>query len=324
MNKGEHLTEKQLSDYFGDALETEKRHEIGRHLLQCDFCLKKLPSPTPEQFWEVLMTENEVNDWDTEKTDVSPRLGFVSGLFTFPKVLTWSAGGLAIVLIFMVLMWFSITTQSNKEIEVAQVFDTEIAELKQNETIERNIPQNDLTSKTNNPTSSSEPTRAVVISKPKNVDLQNRNIKFPIENNLSTQSKKIIPNKKLANISTTRGGSTEKCSEEDSVEMEFGSNNNESVVFRWTRVPNAIKYHLYISDDDEILIDEYETGQDTSYTLKKPLDPAKTYKWKVIITLDDGQTKSGTSQKFTVKDVLQNQKKMTGKKKSDIRCSENK
>ena len=106
--------------------------------------------------------------------------------------------------------------------------------------------------------------------------------------------------------------------------MEFGSNNNKAVVFRWTKVPNAIKYHLYISDDDEILIDEYETGQDTSYILKKSLDPAKTYKWKVIITLDDGQTKSGTSQKFTVKDVLQNQKKMTGKKKSDIRCSENK
>ena len=210
MNKGEHLTEKQLSDYFGNMLEKKKKHEIGRHLLQCDFCLKKLPSPTPEQFWEALMTENDVNEEDADKTDISPRLGFISGIFTFPKVLAWSAGGLAIILIFMVLMWFSIATQSNKEIEVAQVIDTEIAELKQNKTIEGNIPQNDLTSKPSDPTTSSEPNRAVVISKPKNVDLQNRNRNLPIENNLSQQSKKIIPSEKLRNISYDKRSSQQK------------------------------------------------------------------------------------------------------------------
>ncbi len=74
MNTAGHLTENQLSDYFGDALEITKKREIGRHLLVCDFCLKKLPQPTPEQFWKALMTENDVNDRDEETTDFSPRL----------------------------------------------------------------------------------------------------------------------------------------------------------------------------------------------------------------------------------------------------------
>ena len=312
-----------MSDYFGDALEKKRKHEIGRHLLQCDFCLKKLPSPTPEQFWKVLMTENEVNDGDTDKTDVSPRLGFVSGLFTFPKVLTWSAGGLAIILIFMVLMWFSVAIPSNEEKEVAQVFDTEIAELKENKTVEGNIPQDNLISKPNDPTTSSEPNHAVVISKPKNVDLQNRGESLPIENSLTPQSKKVIPSKKLANISLTRGV-TAKCSDENQIEMDFVTG-KESTVFRWLKVPNAVKYNFYISDDEEILIDEYETEQETSYVMKKPLDAAKSYKWKVIVTLENGNTTVGASQKFTVGDIQQNKKKKSEKKrKSEVRCAENK
>ena len=322
MNVTGHLTERQLSDYFGNALEKKQTHEIGRHLLQCDFCLERLPKPTTEQFWEALMTENDVNEEDADKTDVSPRLGFVSELFTFPKGLTWSAGGLAI-LIFMVLMWFSIATQSNKEIEVAQVFDTEIAELKQNETIEGNIPQDNLISKPNDSTTSSEPNREVVISKPKNVNLQNRNRNLSIENNLSQQSKKIIPSEKLSKISSTRGISA-NCSDENPIEMDFVTG-KESTVFRWSKVPNAVKYNFYISDDEEILIDEYETEQETLYVMKKPLDAAKSYKWKVIVTLENGNTTVGASQKFTVGDIQQNQKKKSEKKrKSEVRCVENK
>ena len=323
MNIAEHLTENQLSDYFQDSLEKKRKHEIGRHLLQCDFCLKRMPSPTPEQFWAALMTENDVNEVNSDITNVSPRLGFVSELFTFPKVLTWSAGGLAIVLIFMVLMWFSVAIPSNEEKEVAQVFDTEIAELKQNETIEGNIPQKDLTSKPNDSTTSSEPNRAIVISKPENVDLQSRNRSLSTENNLSQQSKKIIPSKKLANISLTRGV-TAKCSDEIPVEMDFVTG-KESTVFRWSKVPNAVKYNFYISDDEEILIDEYETEQETSYVMKKSLDAAKSYKWKVIVTLENGNTTVGASQKFTVGDIQQNKKKKSEKKrKSEVRCAENK
>ena len=63
MNRSEHLTENQLHDYLGNsALDREAKHRIGRHLLQCDFCLKRLPPPTAEQFWAALMTDNETDD----------------------------------------------------------------------------------------------------------------------------------------------------------------------------------------------------------------------------------------------------------------------
>ena len=323
MNKGEHLTENQLSDYFGGTLENKKRREIGRHLLECDFCLKRLPNPTAEQFWQALMTENEVDDRDADKTNFPRRLGFFTGLLTPPKILAWSAGGMTLALIFSALVWFGTAKLSGEEREVAQVFDTEIAGLKQNDAVEENSPPIVLTSKSNDRSSSPEPSNTVDFTKPTSLNSQKRNPNVTTENNSSRHSKKIIQSEKLANISSTRGGSAEKCGEENPIEMEFVSN-EEAITFRWKKVPKALKYQLYISDDNEILIDEFETNQDTSYVLKKPLDSAKTYKWKVVITLEDGQTVSGASQKFTVKDVLQNQKKISGKKKADIRCGENK
>ena len=71
----EHLTENQLTEYFGNAaLEGEMKHAIGRHLLLCDFCLKRLPQPTPEQFLAALMTENETEESGVEKIVLSERV----------------------------------------------------------------------------------------------------------------------------------------------------------------------------------------------------------------------------------------------------------
>ena len=93
-------------------------------------------------------------------------------------------------------------------------------------------------------------------------------------------------------------------------------------MLRWKKFPDAAKYNLYISDDEEILIDEYETQNNTSYVLNKPLDPAKTYSWKILVTLENGETVIGASRKFTVKDFQMNEESLQNKSKSDIRCAE--
>ena len=68
------------------------------------------------------------------------------------------------------------------------------------------------------------------------------------------------------------------------IEYEFAGQGAGEVVLKWKKVDGATGYHVYISDDDEILVDEYETDQ-TSYVFKKPLDPEKNYIWKMVIEL---------------------------------------
>ena len=92
-------------------------------------------------------------------------------------------------------------------------------------------------------------------------------------------------------------------------------------VFKWKKVQNAAKYHLYISDEDEILIDEYETEAETTFVLKKRLNPLKTYMWKIIVTLENGKKMIGTSQKFTVRNFQTNQNRFEKRKDSVVRCS---
>ena len=322
MNVTGHLNEKQLSDYFGNTLEKNRKHEIGRHLLQCDFCLERLPKPTTEQFWTALMTENDVNGRDVEKTDIPLRAGFFTGLFTPPKILAWSAGGLAIALIFTVFILFNMEKPLNEEKEVAEVFNVNNTDSDyiQNEGREQILSPSVTTSKSDKNSVSLEVNSVAAFPKPKETSLQKRRGNISTENDLNRNSKKIIPVKKAENFSSTRGIPA-KCGEENPIEMEIGSNNDQALVFRWAKVPSAIKYHLYISDDEEILIDEYETEAETNYILKKSLDPLKTYKWKIIVTLENGNTVIGDSRNFTMKDFQTDQKKLEKKRQSEIRCS---
>jgi hypothetical protein len=120
-------------------------------------------------------------------------------------------------------------------------------------------------------------------------------------------------------VSRIRGPAS-NCSDAGLFEMEFGSI-DETHVLKWKKFPNAVKYHLYISDDDEILIDEFETEQATSYALTKPLDQKKSYRWKVIITLENGKTLSVAAQKFSAKYFLSVQNGANHKTRALTRCS---
>lgn len=124
MNGSKHLTDNQLADYFGNLLERETKHVVGRHLLQCDLCLKKLPQPTPEQFMAALMAENETNDAsDVSKTSLATQLKFTAQLLKRQKIFALSAGGLAIVLFFSAFVWLGAVRSSVFESEVAENFE---------------------------------------------------------------------------------------------------------------------------------------------------------------------------------------------------------
>ena len=237
-----------------------------------------------------------------------------------------SAVALALVFVFSIFIWLNAAKSSDTEKEVAENFeikDTQ-AVLSQTDDNEINLPPKFPTAQSDK-RSSSVSTRATTSNRDSlatNNGGAKQNSKTASRNNSNVKTQMKIPDEEKASISLTRGGNSAKCG--DQMPLDWGIEmSGETLVLKWKKVPNAAKYHLYVSDDEEILVDEYETERETSYALKKQLDPMKTYKWKVIITLENGNTIVGESQKFSPKDFRQNQKKSDKKKKFDVRCSAN-
>lgn len=309
MTNFKHLTQIELVAYHSDSLEKNERHEIGKHLLNCAECRKLLPMPSVEKFWAAIMTDSEIQEVP-QKEDTENFLSSVTSFLKLQSGLLWGGAALIIIFCFSFLLWSGSTDSSN---EVVQTFDNELSS-------ELNFPSPVQTPIKENLTSSADSNRTVVPT-PQKLKLDSPKPKIS-QNNLSQDFKK--PSLKQPpgeTISATRGSSA-KCSENREVEIEL-SLSKENLVFKWKKVPKAVKYHLYISDDDEILIEEFETDVETTFVLNKKLDPLKTYKWKIIVTLENGQTIPGPSNKFTVKDFQTKQMKSEKTRNADVRCSAN-
>lgn len=326
MNISEHLNENQLRDYFGDALENEAKHRIGRHLLQCDFCLERLPQPTAEQFWAALMTENDVEDSPAEKATFPARLGLIIQSLKQPKIFNYATGALAAALIFTVSIWLGSVKLFDGEIEVAENFEAKNTEFitEPNNGGRMNLPPELQSFENDGSFTSAEQNRVTESEQdlPLQVDGgEKQNRKIISRNDSAAKTERETPTSEKKNISLTRGGFA-GCGDRNSVDSEIGAD-DKTVILKWKKVPGAAKYHLYFSDEEEVLIDEYETETETSYVLAKPLDPKKTYRWKIAVTLENGQTIVGGAQQFSVENVRRKQKKSEGKGKMETRCLAN-
>ena len=309
MTNFKHLTATELLAYSLGSLEKGESQTLGRHLLNCAECRKLLPMPSMERFLAAIMTDSETTD-APQKEDSENFLSSLSSLLKLQSGLLWGSAALIIVFCFSFFLWLNSADSSR---EVVRTFENESGS-------EINFPLPVQSPDKENPASSTNSNRAEIILTPKNSKADTQKPKIS-QNNLSQDAKKPSLKKTNETISATRGVSA-KCGENKSVEIEFSAD-KENFVFKWKAVPKATKYHLYISDDEEILIDEYETQNETSFVLKKPLDPQKTYKWKIIVTLENGQQVVSDSQKFTMKDFQTNQKKTETKRSSETRCSAN-
>lgn len=307
MTNFKHLSQSELLAYSLGSLEKGVSQRLGKHLLHCVECRKLLPMPSVERFSAIVMTDAETIDVP-QKEEAE---GFLSSLVSFLKfesVFVLGAG-LIIIFSFSFLLWLNSADSSR---EVVQTFDTESGS-------EINFPSPSQTPIVENSISSTNLNRAAAVPTPKNTKLVSPKQESS-QNNPAQKSQKTSLKKTNETVSSTRG-ITSKCGENQTIQIEFLSD-RENFVFTWKAFPKAVKYHLYISDDEEILIDEFETESETSFKLKKTLDPMKSYKWKIIITLENGQKVVGDSRKFTLKDFQINQKRIETKKSSENRCSE--
>jgi hypothetical protein len=311
MNTLKHLTPDEILAYADDSLPHQELYKIGRHLIECAECRRHLPPPTVQQFRSAIMTE-----WEPNENQENKDLGFsvsskLSSFWKLPSV--WAFGGAAL-LIAVIFTFLLLPGTKNSSAEIVRNLDNQTK-------TELNFPAPVRTTEFNGPVSSANSNQ----SKPTASITRGYKIDLPASKSLPKNDLNQHPERKniqkKEQISSTRGAAAD-CNEEKNIELEY-STEKEDFVFKWKKVPKAAKYHLFISDDEEILIDEYETTVETTFVLRKPLDPLKTYKWKVVITLENGQTVVGSSSKFTIKDFQTSRLKPEKKQTAGIRCPAN-
>jgi hypothetical protein len=315
MNPLEHLTRNQIAAFSAGSLAASESRSIGGHLIRCVECRSLLPYPNPAQVWAAITTEREVNEIQqtvsSTSSDRADSKWFV-GLFGKRNRLAWAGGMLLLAFSLAGLLIMSASNGGNAENEVVRTFQLEnpIPAPNGNQATELNAGLPDSGTDT--------PVKGVnSISKDREGAKTRRNADSRAAAATDSRTTRAINR----NISPTRGSIT-PCAVGRTIEMELGSQKSD-LILRWKRVRNAAKYHLYVSDDNEILIDEFETDQDTSYVLKKPLDPSKGYKWKIVITLENGQKLYADAQKFTAEDFQSSFNGYKTKARSNTRCLAN-
>ncbi len=315
MKTSEHVTSNQIAAFSAGSLAASDSRTLGGHLIRCGECRSLLPIPDPTQVWTAINSEHDFDELlgtRSLRPSKRPYRLTVVGLFGKRNRLAWAGGMMAIVVGLTVLFILGVSNKQINETDVVRSFE----------------PENPVP--TSNPIQANEMNTEVTSSAGSDSDIRekssiskNRESPKPRRNVHSRTAATDIRTTSGAgrNIASTRGA-TEPCGVGGAIEVELGSNKSD-ILLRWKPVPKAAKYHLYVSDDNEILVDEFETDQDTSYVLKKPLDPSKAYKWKIVITLENGQVIVADSQKFTPEDIRSVQKKVSSKRQRSVtRCSE--
>jgi hypothetical protein len=326
MKKLEHLTQIEIFGYHNDKLSAPETHRIGRHLLICKICRESIPAPTIDQLKAAIFIDNNTGLIETKSTNENSEsfiIPSISRILSFLKrpidqtALTFAS--VAFVILIGSLFAFWLTSRQNEN-TIAKLTEIEIpaAVLGKSSPTLVDLKQNDAKSAPANSENNRSPEKSLKIKpeKPKIESTAQKQADKRIAN--ETFSKRIAASTNIADVR----GKLRKCNEESLFESEFTFKDSK-IVFTWKRIPKAKAYHLYISDDNEILIDEFETETETSFITKKLLDPLKSYKWKIIATLENGQIIVGPSLKVTSKELQKNRMKLEKSKMAQIRCSEN-
>lgn len=305
MKTSDHITRNQVAAFGAGLLAANDSRTVGGHLIRCVECRSLLPLPDPAQVWSALTSEHAFEEL---RGTASSYPHAIVGLFSKRNRLAWAGGMFAVVVGLTVLFIFSASNQQSVETEVARSYELE----------------NPVPAPTHN--QSSELDAVVPPGSESNSDVKGTNSNLTERGSLKDSRK---PNSRdirttsgvRRNISHTRGAAV-PCTVGRTIEVELGSNKFD-LVLKWKPVPKAAKYHLYVSDDNEVLVDEFETDRDTSYVLKKALDPARSYKWKIVIILESGEKLYADAQKFTTKDLQSYFSGHKSKARSNTRCLAN-
>ncbi len=270
----DHLSAAEVAMFREDSF-SSRPIEIGRHLLACKECRAKLPSVTPQEFRKCVLGA------DGSRLDESEQEYRFLDLPILSFVRVTAFAGFAILLLagiyFVSIQKFG---ESNAVVKIEN--KTTISGL------------NSIADTDANQTTPDKEQLPI-----KSVDVPNRDSR-PKPPLTKTEQRKVagVPasGPKLQNAETR--GSENPCSGGATISLESKSDGKE-VFLRWNSVKGAESYDIYISDLDENLIDHFESKSQTNYRSAVRLDPAKSYRWKLVITLKNGNKNVGPPQILT-------------------------
>lgn len=299
----DHLSAAEVAMFREDSF-SSRSIEIGRHLLACKECRAKLPSVTPQEFRDCVLGA------DGARLDESEyKYRFLDfPILSFARVTTFA--GFAILLLagiyFVGVQKFSTSNTVAKS--------------------ENNAGTNELNPVPN--TVANQTTHEKEQLPIKSVDVPNRDSrpKPPLPKSDQRKMKGLAASQPTVQNAETRG-SENPCSGGATINLESKSDGKE-VFLKWNSVKGVETYDVYISDLDEDLVDHFESKSQTFYRSTVKFDPAKSYRWKLIITLKNGNKIVGPPQALSsgmgAEDAIRSGAKEKQRGSFELRCVESK
>ncbi|MGE3951494.1 MAG: hypothetical protein AB7F88_09300 [Pyrinomonadaceae bacterium] len=300
-----HLSAAEVAMFREESL-SSRSIETGRHLLICKECRAKLPSVTTQEFRNCVLGSEVEND---------TKITFTSRLFpnvSLPRLSVARAAVFAGFAILLLAGLYLVRVQSGS-------MDSEPIIAKNETTSVQLEPVPPESRSVVQPLSTAS--QPPVSNEPEKKDEYSERRQAPKRTGPSPGRK---PEGRAPAIRTaeTRGDEN-PCSGGAMVSLESNTNGKE-IFLKWNPVKGAASYDIYISDLDENLIDHFESDSQTQYRSTVELEPERTYRWKLIITLSNGNKIVGPPQKLNPGGVLNSyQKKVAVDKQRGtfaIRC----
>jgi hypothetical protein len=317
----QHLQISEILAFRERRLSATEHTAAAHHLLQCSECRAQLPLPTTEEFWNCLMGGDErtvkTKGWIAVKSYLANSLFGRSAARKAVLVSTFLAAvaGLSLSLVFN---RFSEPADNM----VAVVADKETTG-KTLTTLDEERPSGSATRTDRNPDEQvlgATSTRGNRRSAGTPLSVKDRRPMSIV--------RAAAPERTVSRNVDTRGSNV-PCGANLTIGLETTATGS-AVRLIWGKVKGAVSYEVFLSDLDAHLVDNYETTDGTAYTVTRPLDPDKIYRWKLLVTLRDGKTIVGTSENFKVKADTASRETLPGivrfgnKKSASVRCVGNK
>lgn len=300
-----HLSAAEVAIFREESL-SSRSIEIGRHLLICKECRAKLPSVTTQEFRNCVLDPEVLND--AKETFTSRLLLYVR----LPRLSVARAGVFAGFAILLLAGLYLVRVQSGSMDSEPMLAKNQTAPVQSESAPPASRSVIDPPSAASQHPISNEPEKKDEYSErrqaPKRI--------------IQTPGRKPVAKAPAIQTTETRGDEN-PCSGGATVSLESNTNGKE-IFLKWNPVKGATSYDIYISDLDENLIDHFESDSQTQYRSTVELEPERTYRWKLIITLGNGNKIVGPPQTLNPGGVLNSyQKKVAVDKQRGtfaIRC----